>query len=536
MEAGIEIISPEQCAPLATSILNKTKTSLAEITLKRLFRFTEAKFNPSFFTLNTLSIYCGYQNWGEFCRLHPISSSTDNNQHAGVFNDPLVSALLETSIPTVILKADAPDFTIVTYNKAYQDATNSHKRELTELSLWEAYNPEKAGGYGPTLLLEAFHEAIFKQRQVHMKPLHYNIPSAIPAITELSWWDIKIVPVIYDGTVKYLLLNTYNITDKVLHEDAIEHAIMKELTMAEDLATANIKLNIAIENIAQNHRELTVAKTQLEEANKNLEKHVFDRTIKLFESEAVQRKLIDNAPVAIGILKGPNHVVETANKKLVEYWGKGNTVIDKPLAEAIPELEGQPFISILDEVRRSGIAYINPELRALLNIDDVIQPRYFDMIYQPMQHSPGITDSIFIVAFDITEHVNSRKSLERSESMLRLAADAANIGIWSFDPKEKTLSYNTKFAQILGWDKETAMTYDEGVGQVTEEFREQIVRVIDKAIFNKEVYDFSYAHKRFNDGKVIWLRSTGKVMTDSSDGHHVFSGIIREIPGKDGTL
>ena len=529
MEADIEHIGPEQCTILAASILNKTKIRLAEVTLKRIFGFTESKFNPSFFTLNTLSIYCGYQDWPEFCRLHPVSTTAESGFLPAIFNDPLISALLGTSIPTVILKADAPDFTIVTYNKAYRDATNSHKRDLMGSTLWEAFNPEKAGGYGPTLLLEAFYEAIFKQRPVQMKPLHYNIPSAIPAITELSWWDIKIVPVIYDGTVKYLLLNTYNITGKVLHEDAIEHAIMKELTMAEDLATANIKLNIAIENIAQNHRELTVAKTELEEVNKNLEQRVFDRTIKLFESEAVQRKLIDNAPVAIGILKGLNHVVETANKKLVEYWGKGNTVINKPLAEAIPELEGQPFIGILDEVRRSGIAYVNPELRALLDIDGAIQPRYFDMIYQPMQHNPGITDSIFIVAFDITEHVNSRKSLERSESMLRLAADAANIGIWSFDPKEKTLSYNAKFAQILGWDNDAAMTYEQALGQVTEDFREQIVRVVDSAIFNKEVYDFTYVHQRFDDGRLIWLRSTGKVMIDGSDGHSVFSGIVSEV-------
>jgi PAS domain S-box-containing protein len=534
--AGIREMSPMDCRNLSFSIMKKTKLSVSETTIKRFFGFAKSKFNPSFYTLNAFAVYCGYEDWDGFLGSQPEEQLTDKTPVFNLFNDPLVLALLETSIPTIILKSNAPDFTIVAYNHAYQEATYSKKRDLQGVSLWEAFDPEKAGGYGPTLLLEAFHEAIYKQQTIQLKPLHYNIPSAVPNIDQLSWWDIKTVPVIYDGVVKYLLLNTYNITDKVLHQDAIEQAIMKELTMAEDLAATNIKLNLVIESLAESHKELTIAKKQLEEVNVNLEQHVFERTKNLFDSEAKQRKLIDNAPVAIAVLKGPDHVVETANKKIIDYWGKGNAVINKPLLEVIPELAGQSFIGILDEVRECGIPYINNELCAYLVYNGVYQPRYYDMIYQPIQYIRGITDMIFIVAVDITEHVLLRKNLEQSESMLRLAVNAAHIGIWSFNPSDRVLNYNSMFIKILGWDKDEPMTYEQAIGQVTNEFREKIVEVIESVIVNEGEYDFTYSSKRFNDGKIIWLRATGRITASESGGHNIFSGVIREIPHYDSKL
>ncbi len=489
--AGIKEISLNQCRRLSFSIIERTRFAISEITLKRLFGLETSKFSPSLYTLNGLAVYCGYESWELFCKVQPADlTGTDD-----VFSHPLMTALLETAIPTIILKANTPDFTIVTYNKAYEVVTNTQKRNIKNLTVWEAFNPEKAGGAGPTKILEAFREAVYTQRTVQMEPLHYNIPSIVPNVIALNWWDVKIVPVVYDRIVKYLLINTYNITDKILHQDAIEQAIMKELTMAEDLASTNIKLSTAIKSLAESNEELVNTKKQLEEVNLHLEQRVFERTKKLFESEANQWQLINNAPVAIGVIKGPKHIIETANKKIIEYWGKDSSVIGKPLAEAIPELDGQPFIGMLDNVRSTGVPYINPELCAFLDFHGNFQPRYFDMVYHPIQHAPGVTDSIFIVAVDITDHVLARKNLEQLESILRLAVNAANIGTWSFETKNRVLSYNSIFAKISGWNREEKMTYEQSMAQITAEFRAKISEVIEMAILNNKEFNFTYAHK-----------------------------------------
>ncbi|MDN3548187.1 PAS domain-containing protein [Mucilaginibacter aquaedulcis] len=526
--AGIKNVTPADCRLLSFLIMTKTKLGVSETTLKRLYGFAISKFNPSYYTLNTLAVYCEFDGWDSFSRIQPKSLPVSDILPADIFDNPLVLTLLDTSIPTAILKANAPDFTIVTYNTAYEDATFIKKRNIRGLALWDAFDPGKAGGTGPTLLLEAIYEALSSKQTVQMPPLHYNVPSAVRNINELSWWNVKIVPVIYEGFVKYLLLNTYNITHKVLHQDAIETAIMMELTMAEDLATTNVKLNKAIENLAENHNELTDTKNKLEELNAHLEERVLERTKRLFENESKQRELINSAPVAIAILKGAEHIIEIANKKILEYWAKDNNVIGKSLAAALPELEGQPFIEILDNVRETGIPYINPELRAFIVYDGIFQARYYDMIYQPIQHSPGITDSIYIVAIDITENVIAKKKLEESESMLRLAITAAKIGIWSYHPKTQVLIHNSIFAKILGWDSEETLTYEQAIGQVTEEFRETLRDVVESAIADGGDYDFTYRHKKFNDGRIIWLRGTGKITTDDA-GERCFSGIVRDI-------
>lgn len=545
--SGLKSISSRDCRTVSFLIITKTRLSVSETTIKRVFGFAVSRFNPSAYTLDALSVYCGYENWKAFCNSRLPAAPSDgkypfdhHSQSIGtaeqrvpvttLFEDPIVVALLESSLSTLIIKANAPEFTIIAFNEAYRDMSFTQNRDIKGMSVWEAFDPHLAGSNGPTLLLQALHNAIDKQQTIQMEPLHYNVLSEVRHIVALSWWDFKIVPLVYDGVVTHLMLNVTNITNLVLHQDEIEKAIIKELTEAEDLATTNVKLNQSNEILADHFEQLNKVKSELEELNRSLEMRVFLRTRLLSESESKQRKLIDNAPVAIAVLKGPDHVIETANKNIIKYWGKTESVINKPLAVALPELEGQPFISILNEVRATGVSYINPELRAYLNFNGVHQPRYFNMIYQPIQHVQGITDSIFIVAFDITDHVMARQKLQQSESMLRLAVTAANIGTWSFDLKSKEIIYNHIFATLLGWEKEEQMNIDQALNQVTDEYRDEIVNVIAYAIVNDTDYEFSYSHRRFNDNQVIHLKALGKTSLDDA-GTKIFSGVIWETKG-----
>ena len=57
--------------------------------------------------------------------------------------------------------------------------------------------------------------------------------------------------------------------------------------------------------------------------------------------------LIEEAPVATSLYTGPELVIEIANEMMITYWGKDHSVIGKPLAQALPELKGQPFLDLL---------------------------------------------------------------------------------------------------------------------------------------------------------------------------------------------
>jgi PAS domain-containing protein len=82
---------------------------------------------------------------------------------------------------------------------------------------------------------------------------------------------------------------------------------------------------------------------------------------RLKQSESSFKNLIQQAPVAICNLVGRELVIESANERMLSFWGKSYKIINKPLAEALPELEGQPFLQILGSLKAIIlILYISP--------------------------------------------------------------------------------------------------------------------------------------------------------------------------------
>lgn len=69
------------------------------------------------------------------------------------------------------------------------------------------------------------------------------------------------------------------------------------------------------------------------------------------------QSLIAKAPMAIGVLNGRELVIELANPIILEVWGKTDVVIGQTLEQALPELQGQAFLEILDNVYTSGIPF-----------------------------------------------------------------------------------------------------------------------------------------------------------------------------------
>ncbi|QXV64274.1 PAS domain S-box protein [Mucilaginibacter achroorhodeus] len=518
--ANIGKIRLTDCSLLAKSIFRQTGLKISDLTLQRMFGFLEGKFEPSLYSLTACAQFCGFTTWNEF-QNKVDESNIEVAKPKPNIDESLVTVIMNMDNPLVIVSTDAPDFTILTYNKAFERSTFLTKRDVRGKSWWEAFKPEDAGGYGPTQLLQAFHDAVYRNEPVKLEQVHYNIPTKLSVTTEINWWNVRVQPIKYDGVVNYLVIQVDDVTDKILDQNAIEQAIFKELTQAEELAVTNVKLNKVIERLEESHQELFQTKQQLEG-------WVFERTKKLFESEDRHRKLIDNAPVAIAVLKGKEHIIETANKKILEYWHRDKDVVGRSLGKTFPDLVEQGFIAILDDVHSTGVAYVNPELRVIVNFEGRTFAKYFDMIYQPIRHQEGITDSIFIVAFDITEQVNARKALEESESLLNMAVNAANFGIWSLNINSRAIVSNTIFKQLLGWQHDHEMSYEEALGLINEPYLTKVADAVEQVIADEGLLHVTYQTKRFDSGSVIWMNVIGRV-TSNLVGERVLSGIIREV-------
>ncbi|KAA6431428.1 PAS domain-containing protein [Dyadobacter flavalbus] len=143
---------------------------------------------------------------------------------------------------------------------------------------------------------------------------------------------------------------------------------------------------------------------------------------KIKTSEEHLRTLIEQAPVATTLYVGKDMIIDIPNEAMLKLWGKGNSVIGKPLREALPELEGQPFLGILDKIFQTGEAHSEKGARGDIVIDGVLQTFYYDYTYKPLRNSEGEIYAILDMAVDVTEQVKSLQALEKSEERYRQLA------------------------------------------------------------------------------------------------------------------
>ncbi|QJD79888.1 GAF domain-containing sensor histidine kinase [Spirosoma rhododendri] len=139
----------------------------------------------------------------------------------------------------------------------------------------------------------------------------------------------------------------------------------------------------------------------------------------LATSELKFRSLIDEAPVATSLYVGQEFRVELANTPMLTYWGKDRSVIGKPLIAALPELDGQSFLAILDNVFSTGKSYEARNAPATLLVGGVLRTYYFDYTYKPLRNPAGEVYAIMNMAVDVTAQVMARQQLEESEARFR---------------------------------------------------------------------------------------------------------------------
>jgi PAS domain S-box-containing protein len=142
---------------------------------------------------------------------------------------------------------------------------------------------------------------------------------------------------------------------------------------------------------------------------------------KLVESERNLRNTILQSPVAMCILKGPQFIVEVANERMFELWGKTTKeVIGRPMFEGLPEMKDQGFATILHKVYTTGETFVADEQLIQLIRNGSIEPLYANFVYQPYREGDGTISGIIVVANEVTAQVEARKRIEESEQELQL--------------------------------------------------------------------------------------------------------------------
>ena len=224
-------------------------------------------------------------------------------------------------------------------------------------------------------------------------------------------------------------------------------------------------------------------------------------------------QLFEQAPTFICVLRGPDHRFEFVNPAYQRLVGD-RKVVGLTVAEAIPESVGQGFIALLDGVYGSGEPYSGyaiPFTPAPTDGEQAIE-HFLDFVYQPIRDAAGAVTGIMVVGVDQTDRSIADAALRGGEEQLRLATDAAEIGLFDYDAGTDTLFWTPRLYEMYGMTKRTGITLEENVASMHPDDRDEVVlrlsEVRDPAIGVMGTLEYRTIGR--DDGIVRWVQARGQ--------------------------
>ncbi len=234
-----------------------------------------------------------------------------------------------------------------------------------------------------------------------------------------------------------------------------------------------------------------------------------------------------HAPVAICIFKGKDYIIESANEKMLEFWGKTSMeeVIGLPVFTALPETADQGFKELLDQVCETGIPFISQEHPLKLKRHKKLKQLFVKFIYQPLKDEMGHIIGIIAIADDITSIVEKRNKTVVNELKARIAIASAELGTYEVNLITNKVTGNKQFYKLINLEGNLksedfiAILYPGDTPIRKTVFKEAFVS-------GKLAYETRIIHK---DKSLHWLKIHGKVIFDKFKKPIKLIGVIGDI-------
>jgi len=323
-----------------------------------------------------------------------------------------------------------------------------------------------------------------------------------------DYFDYEYRALLEENNKTWCILNTArNVTLRRQHQQQIQEKEKREQgLMAEMAATLE---------------ELTVTNDEL---NSSLEL--------LAESREQVRTIIEQAPVGIAMLKGPEFIIEIANPTILKIWGRQLADVQGlPHEIARPEMQGQPMIQWLQEAFEKGVQKTNNELSVLLHHRDGLREAIVNSIYQPIFSADHKVTGILIILEEITDQVLERRKSEKDQQMLSLAIDAGELATFYYEPEVNLFSGNALLKLWFGLADEDQLDLSAAISSIAEQDQERVVAAITDALSEGSdgnyFVEYRIVHPQVPNGRLVQAR--GKVFYDAKGKAVSLNGTLRDI-------
>lgn len=271
---------------------------------------------------------------------------------------------------------------LVEVNAAYERAVLRGRAELIGRNVFDLFPNDGEGG---RQLRASFQRVFETGERDTLAFLPYDIPNAYePGGFEQRYWTAVHTPLTNgSGEVVHLMQNTVDVTEIVRLREAASLPFRPMLGETELIERAR--------EAQDAHRALLAESAEF-------------------------RRMFQQAPGFIAVLAGPSHVFTFANDAYRKLIG-GREVVGQNVADALPELAGQGFSELLDQVYRTGQQHIGEGTRILLQRapDETPRESFLDFSYDAIRNHDGEVTGIFVQGMDRTDSV---RTLRRQRLLL----------------------------------------------------------------------------------------------------------------------
>jgi PAS domain S-box-containing protein len=339
----------------------------------------------------------------------------------------------------------SPDATILAVNEAFLKTAGRKREDLIGVNLFVAFpeSPDDPQDTGVAALRKSLARVIATGKPDTLALQRYPIRVTAPDGSERyeeRFWSAVSTP-IFDSGGRLLCIShsTMDVTDLVAMKAKTTEAAGAE----EERARLEAGMFTRAQTIAEINKALQAERSRLH--------HLFE-----------------HAPGFVYFTRGPQHVIEQANEALYELVGLRD-VVGKTIQDVFPDMTGQGFYELLDEVYRSGQPYIGNANRVMLrkSPDGPLVETYVDFVFQPIVDAEGVVIGICAQGNDITEKKRIEEELRSTAARQAFQLKLSDCLRELSDPADITATACALLGQQLGVARVGYVEVDDGGETIT---------------------------------------------------------------------